>query len=102
VAAVDGVPERARVHLLREVALALKHTVAFDPARRGLDPVTGNLVIIQGADACALNAHLAPETVSITTGQAVRAGEVIGRVGHTGNSTAPHLRIPLMDSADPL
>jgi hypothetical protein len=31
-----------------------------------------DLVIIQGADACALNAHLAPKTVSITTGQAVR------------------------------
>jgi hypothetical protein len=41
VAAVDGVPERAGVHLLREVLLALKHTVAFDPARCGLDSVAG-------------------------------------------------------------
>jgi hypothetical protein len=101
-AAVDRVPERARVQVLREVALALKNTVRFDPARRGVDLVAGNHVIIQGAQACALFAHLAPGTVSVTTGQVVRAGEVIGRVGHTGNSTAPHLHFQLMDSADPL
>jgi murein DD-endopeptidase MepM/ murein hydrolase activator NlpD len=64
--------------------------------------VAGNHVIVQGADAFALLAHLAPGTVSVTTGQAVRAGEVIGRVGHTGNSTALHFHPQLMDSADPV
>ena len=102
VAAVDRVPERARVHMVREVTHALTTTVGFDPARRGVDPVAGNHVIVQGADALALFAHLAPGTVSVTTGQQVWAGEVIGRVGHTGNSTAPHLHFQLMDSADPL
>jgi Peptidase family M23 len=102
VAAVDGVPERARVQALREVALAVKTTVGFDPARSGFDPVAGNHVIMQGAGVFAVFAHLAPGTVSVATGQQVGVGEVIGRVGHTGNSTAPHLHFQLMDSADPL
>jgi murein DD-endopeptidase MepM/ murein hydrolase activator NlpD len=50
----------------------------------------------------ALYAHLAPGSVAVTRGQQVRAGEVLGRVGHTGNSTAPHLHFQLMDSGDPL
>jgi Peptidase family M23 len=102
VAAVDRVPERARVHMVRELAHALTTTVGFDPARDGVDSVAGNHVIVQGTDACAVFAHLAPGTVSVTTGQRVSAGEVIGRVGHTGNSTAPHLHFHLMDPVDPL
>ena len=102
VAAVDGVAERARVQVVREVALALRTTVGFDPARSGFEPVAGNHVIVQGAEACAVFAHLAPGTVSVATGQEARVGELIGRVGHTGNSTAPHLHFQLMDASDPL
>jgi murein DD-endopeptidase MepM/ murein hydrolase activator NlpD len=45
-------------------------------------------------------AHLTTGSVSVRSGQAVRSGELIGRVGHTGNSTAPHLHFQLMDSPD--
>jgi len=101
VAAVDRVPERARVQMVGELAHTIRATVGFDPAR-GVDSVAGNHVVVQGADAYAVFAHLAPGTMSVTTGQRVRAGEVIGRVGHTGNSTAPHLHFHLMDAADPV
>ena len=101
VAAVDRVPERPRVQLVGELAHTIRATAGFDPAR-GVDSVAGNHVIVQGADACAVFAHLAPGTMSVTTGQRVRAGEVVGRVGHTGNSTAPHLHFHLMDAPDPL
>jgi murein DD-endopeptidase MepM/ murein hydrolase activator NlpD len=102
VAALDRVPERGRVQAVRELAHAIRATVGFDPARGGVESVAGNHVIVQGAGAYAVYAHLAPGTVAVTAGQTVRAGEVVGRVGHTGNSTAPHLHFHLMDSADPL
>jgi hypothetical protein len=100
--AVDGVAERQWLHVVRESWFAAKNTLAF--ARRGLDSVrlAGNHVIMATAGTYALYAHLAPGSVAVTSGQQVRAGEVLGRVGHTGNSTAPHLHFQLMDSADPL
>jgi Peptidase family M23 len=103
VQAVDGVPERQWLHPVRESWSAVKTTARF--ARRGLeDPrrLAGNHVIVATAGTYALYAHLAPGSVAVTGGQQVRAGEVLGRVGHSGNSTAPHLHFHLMDSADPL
>jgi hypothetical protein len=107
VEAVDRVAERQWLHVVRESWLAVKNTLVF--ARRGLDParldpalLAGNHVIMETAGTYALYAHLVPGSVVVTRGQQVRAGEVIGRVGHTGNSTAPHLHFQLMDSADPL
>jgi murein DD-endopeptidase MepM/ murein hydrolase activator NlpD len=99
---VDGVAERQWLHVVRESWLAVKNTLAF--ARRGLDParLAGNHVIVGTGGTYALYAHLAPGSVVVTKGQRVRVGEVLGRVGHTGNSTAPHLHFQLMDSADPL
>jgi Peptidase family M23 len=102
VQAVDGVAERQWLHLGREAWWAVKTTMRV--ARRGLDPVrlAGNHVITATGGTWALYAHLAPGSVAVTRGQRVRAGEVLGRVGHTGNSTAPHLHFQLMDSPDPL
>ncbi len=104
VEAVDGVPERHWLHAVRESWLALKNTFVFGLTRRGLDParLAGNHIIMRTGETYALYAHLAPGSVAVTRGHEVRTGEVIGRVGHTGNSTAPHLHFQLMDSADPL
>jgi hypothetical protein len=100
VRAVDGIGERARVHPVREFALALKNALTFTPA--DLPAVLGNHVIVRRDDLFAAFVHLAPGSVAVREGQDVGLGEVIGRVGHTGNSTSPHLHFQLMDSADPM
>jgi hypothetical protein len=99
VRAVDGFPERLRVHPVREAALAIRNALTFSPER--LPPILGNHVIIRGDAIFAVMVHLAPGSVAVAEGQAVEVGEVIGCVGHTGNSTTPHLHFQLMDSADP-
>jgi len=94
------VKERAWLHVVRELALVLKNAVTFNPAKHGLDPVLGNHVIIRMDAVYALYAHPAPGSVALEAGQAVRTGDAVGRVGHTGSSTAPHLHFQLMDSPD--
>jgi murein DD-endopeptidase MepM/ murein hydrolase activator NlpD len=62
----------------------------------------GNHVILRCGDVYAGFAHLTTGSVAVGAGQQVRVGDVLGRVGHTGNSTAPHLHFQLMDGPDPL
>ena len=47
-------------------------------------------------------AHLIPESVQVRVGQRVRRGDVLGRVGNSGNSSAPHLHFQLADDNLPL
>jgi murein DD-endopeptidase MepM/ murein hydrolase activator NlpD len=53
------------------------------------------------AEVHAAFAHLATGSVRVAPGQRLTKGDVIGLVGHTGNSTAPHLHVQLMDGPDP-
>ena len=100
VRAVDGFPERSRIHPVREAVLAIRNALTFSPAR--LASILGNHVIARRGDVFAAFVHLAPGSVAVANGQTIRTGEVIGRVGHTGNSTTPHLHFQLMDAADPI
>ena len=54
----------------------------------------GNLVVIQHANGTETRyAHLSK--LGVRAGETVRSGEVVGRVGSTGNSTGPHLHFEL-------
>ena len=100
VRAVDGVPERRRVHPIREAFSLIRNAVTFRPSK--LSAIVGNHVVVRFGQHYAVFAHLALGSVNVSAGDRVAVGDLLGRVGHTGNSTSPHLHFQLMDSADPL
>jgi len=58
----------------------------------------GNHIILDlGNGLYALYAHLQPGSVAVQTGDTVKRGQIIARVGNTGNTTAPHLHLHVMD-----
>jgi hypothetical protein len=63
----------------------------------------GNHVVIDIGDGLfLLYAHLAPGSVAVEAGDKVSRGDVIGMVGNTGNTLAPHLHFHVMDGPSPL
>jgi hypothetical protein len=58
----------------------------------------GNAVVLDlGKGRFALYAHLQPGSVRVRAGDRVRRGQVLGLVGNSGNSVAPHLHFHVMD-----
>ncbi|TMP95496.1 MAG: M23 family metallopeptidase [Verrucomicrobia bacterium] len=70
---------------------------------KGMTSVTGNYVMIDhGKSEYSFYAHLQPGSVRIHKGDRVKAGDVIGKLGSSGNSTEPHLHFHVCDKADSL
>jgi murein DD-endopeptidase MepM/ murein hydrolase activator NlpD len=96
----DGMPERDWISPVREAARMIRNGLTFEPSK--IPSILGNHVLLRSSDGTAYAgfAHLAPGTVAVAEGQRVSTGDLLGRVGHTGNSTSPHLHFQLMDSPD--
>jgi hypothetical protein len=63
----------------------------------------GNSIILHlGGGRYALYAHLQPGSIRVHQGDHVSRGQVLGLVGNTGNSDAPHLHFHVMDGPSPL
>jgi len=83
VAVTDGLPEQ---------------TPGKYPTNIPLDEADGNSVILDlGEQRYAMYAHMQPGSIKVRTGENVKLGQVIGLVGNTGNSFAPHLHFQVMD-----
>jgi Peptidase family M23 len=69
------------------------------PTDISLDQADGNAIILDlGQHRYALYAHMQPESIHLERGAKVKRGQIIGQVGNSGNSVAPHLHFQLMDS----
>jgi murein DD-endopeptidase MepM/ murein hydrolase activator NlpD len=70
---------------------------------KGATGLAGNYVMIDHGDSeYSLYAHLQPGSVRVHIGDQVKSGDVIGKLGSSGNSTEPHLHFQVCDKGDPL
>ena len=87
VSAIDGLPEQIPGEY---------------PEGISLDKADGNSVILRlddphlGGHIFAMYAHMQPGSLRVHSGDKVHTGQVLGLVGNTGNSLAPHLHFQLM------
>jgi len=88
VSVLDGLPERVPGQL---------------PTDTTLRNATGNHVILDvGGGYFVFYAHMRPGSIRVRLGQRVRQGQVLGLLGNSGNSSAPHLHLHVMDSPSAL
>jgi hypothetical protein len=98
----DGVVERDPVHIVRDLLFAVKSSVnmsKFEKAERNSDLqyLLGNFIILKGDNVFAMFAHSRKDSICVSVGERVAVGQKLAEVGHSGNSTGPHLHFQLMD-----
>jgi hypothetical protein len=90
-AVADGTVVRAIDGLPNQVPGALP---------QGLDPLQadGNAVFLRLHDGrIVMYAHMIPGSVTVHAGDRVVRGQILGRLGNSGNSSAPHLHLHVVD-----
>lgn len=74
-----------------------------DPSTINIENIDGNHVVLDiGGGYYAFFAHMRKGSVTVKRGDHVKAGQVLGKLGNTGNTSAPHLHFHIMDSASVL
>ncbi|MGO9672921.1 MAG: M23 family metallopeptidase [Methylocella sp.] len=107
VRASDGWPDHLKVSLLGTACIWIQATFLFRPKVTAHDidirPNVGNHVMLRhSSGGVVFFAHLQSGSVRVKVGQRINEGEILGGVGNSGNSTAPHLHLNVFDQVDDL
>ncbi|VVC00585.1 Peptidase family M23 [uncultured archaeon] len=81
----------------------IQNNVPFNIPPMSVGQAAGNLVTEQiGNNTYAYYVHLIPGSLRVKIGDRVKTGDVLGSLGSTGISGAPHLHFHIGDTKDPL
>ncbi len=101
VEAKDNYKERTRAHFISDMFVAVRSTHFYNSQKDDIQSIAGNYIIIKyNEHAYASFAHLQCGSIKVKAGQMVKKGDVVGNIGHSGNSFFPHLHFQLMDRRD--
>jgi murein DD-endopeptidase MepM/ murein hydrolase activator NlpD len=90
-AVADAVVAAVKDGISENIPLSTERAVAITP-----ETVGGNYVALTlGNGRYALYAHLQPGSLRVKPGEHVRRGQVLGLLGNSGNSDAPHLHFQI-------
>jgi hypothetical protein len=68
------------------------------PTNLTVPEIAGNHVLLDlGSGRYAMYAHLAPHSATVHVGDRVKAGDKLGLLGNSGNTTGPHLHFQISD-----
>jgi hypothetical protein len=89
----DGIPENIPGHFGKgKIAVPISY-----------DTIYGNMIVLDLGDRqYAYYGHLRPGSIQVKQGDHVQRGQVLGRIGNTGSSFAPHLHFEITTSNSPL
>ena len=74
-----------------------------EPSSITIETVDGNHVVLDlGGGRFAFYAHLQRNSVKVHPGDQVKKGAVLGKLGNTGNTSAPHLHFHIMNRPSPI
>ena len=88
----DGIVSEAQDNIPENTPLTPKRPVPIPSGKT----VGGNYLILDlGKSNFAFYAHMQPKSIRVKVGDRVRRGEVLGLLGNSGNSDAPHLHFQI-------
>lgn len=100
VTAEDGYSERKIAHWFLDSIIAVKNALFFNEKKHNYSKIAGNYIVMKYIGGYAVFAHLQKNSINISVNEKVKKGDFLGKVGHSGNSTSPHLHFQLMDNCD--
>jgi hypothetical protein len=94
-AVADGIISEAQDDIAENSPLTPKRPIPIPSAKT----VGGNFLILNlGNGNFAFYAHMQPNSFRVKLGDRVRRGEILGRLGNSGNSDAPHLHFQISNA----